>query len=110
MKPNLNAKTYYRDYPMFANSGQEQRRLLMHWTMDEWLDELDYLVDSSPACYWSSNTLGSPKEDNGIAAYYEEGLSPIEALICWEVFDGDVDAFNALYKRESFKKTTLKHT
>ena len=70
-------------------------------TLDEWLDEIDRIKSTKKPHFYTNEFLGSPKYDNGIDSFWEQGWSPQGILHVWKWYDNDARYFE---KNKAWKK------
>jgi hypothetical protein len=58
-------------------------------TLNEWLDEIDRIKSTKEPFYYANEFLGSPKYDNGIDSFWEQGWSPQGILSVWRMYEGE---------------------
>lgn len=70
-------------------------------TLNEWLDEIDRIKSTKKPHFYANDFLGSPKYDNRIDFFWEQGWSPQGILHVWKWYDNDARYFE---KNKAWKK------
>ena len=84
-----------------AESYNADEKRINGMTLNEWLDEIDRIKSTKKPHFYTNEFLGSPKYDNKIDFFWEQGWSPQGILHVWKWYDNDARYFE---KNKAWKK------